>query len=121
MPIMLSLRAHATICASIFAAIIVLAMIGNALQAGGMMAESTALRLSAMILFFGLTVALMFSAVPVMVKLVLGFQVGIGNAGQPVVAGLIARERLIIFVIWALIALGLVIAIPAAVIDGAFN
>ncbi|MGC2412016.1 MAG: hypothetical protein WA459_04885 [Stellaceae bacterium] len=74
-----------------------------------------------MILFFGLTVALMFSAIPVMVKLVLGFQVGIGNAGQPVVARFIARERLIIFVIWGLIALGLVIAVPAAIIDGAFD
>ena len=120
-PIMLSLRAHAIICASIFAAIIILAMIGNALQAGGVVAESPALRLGAMIVFFGLTVALMFSFVPVMVKLVLGFQVGIGNAGQPVVAGFIARERLIIFVIWGLIALGLVIAVPAAIIDGAFD
>lgn len=120
-PAMLSLRAHAIICASIFAAIIILAMLGSALHDSGIVEDGPTIRLSAMILFFGLTVALMFSFVPVMVKLVLGFQVGIGNAGQPVVAALIARERLIVFVIWGLIALGLVIAVPAAIIDGAFD
>lgn len=118
---MLSLRAHAIICASIFAAIIILAMLGNVLHDSGVVEDGPTIRLTAMILFFGLTVALMFSAIPVMVKLVLGFQVGIGNAGQPVVARFIARERLIIFVIWGLIALGLVIAVPAAIIDGAFD
>jgi hypothetical protein len=73
------------------------------------------------IVFLGLAAALMFSFIPVMVKLVLGFQVAIGNAGQPVVAGLIRRECVIVFVLWALIGLGLMIAVPAAIIDGAFD
>ncbi len=103
------------------AAIIVLAIAGNALQAGGVAEGSPSIRLTAMIVFLGLTVALMFSLVPVMVKLVLGFQAAVGNAGHPVVAGLIAHERVIVFVLWGLIALGLVIAVPAAVIDGAFD
>jgi hypothetical protein len=118
---MLSLRTHLTISAGIMAAIIALAMIGNALQAEGMVQEGPAIRLAAMIVFLGLTVALMFSLIPVMVKLVLGFQAGIGNAGHPVVAGLMARERLIVFVLWALIALGMIVAVPAAIIDGAFD
>jgi hypothetical protein len=32
----------------------------------------------------------------------LRFQVGIGNAGNPVVARFTARERLIVFALWAL-------------------
>ena len=118
---MLSLRTHLMISAGILAAIIVLAMVGNAVQAGGVGQDNPIIRLAAMIVFFALTAALMFSMVPVMVKLVLGVQAGIGNAGHPVVAGLLARERAIVFVLWGLIALGLVIAVPAAIIDGAFD
>ncbi len=118
---MLSLRTHVMISAGIFAVIIVLAMVGNALQVGEVVQDSPAIRLSAMIVFLGLCAALMFSLVPVMVKLVLGVQAGIGNAGHPVVAGLIAYERVIVVVFWGLIALGLVIAVPAAIMDGAFD
>jgi hypothetical protein len=51
----------------------------------------------------------------------LRFQVGIGNAGNPVVARFTARERLIVFALWALLALGLAVAVRAAIIDGAFD
>jgi len=120
--IMLSLRAHAIISAGIMGAIIVLAMIGNALEASGVVVpDEPGIRLAAMIVFLGLCAGLMFSFVPVMVKLVLGVQAGIGNAGHPVIAGLIARERVIVFVLWGLIGLGIVIAVPAAIIDGAFE
>jgi hypothetical protein len=118
---MLTLRTHVMIAVGIFAAIVLFAMIGNALQGSGVIEGSPALRLASMILFFGLGVALMFSAVPVMVKLVLGFQVRIGNAAHPAIAPLLASERTIIFVLWALLALGLVVALPAAIIDGAFE
>jgi hypothetical protein len=96
-------------------------MIGNALEAGGAVLDDPAIRLAAMIVFLGLCAALAFSFVPVMVKLVLGAQAGLGNAGHPIIAGLIARERMIVFVLWGLIGLGLVIAVPAAIIDGAFD
>jgi hypothetical protein len=118
---LLSLRTHAAIMASIFSAIIVLATVGNLLEASGVVMATPTLRIASMVLFFGLCIALMFSAVPVMVKLVLGAQVAIGNQGQPVVAAFLARERLIIFVMWALLALGLIVAVPAAIIDGAFD
>ena len=118
---MLTLRTHIMISAGIMAAIVVLAMIGNALHDSGVVPDGPTIRLTAMILFFGLTVALMFSLVPVMVKLVLGVQAGIGNAGHPLVGTLIANESVIVFVFWGLIALGLVIAVPAAIIDGAFD
>src|ERR1700722_6385264 len=118
---MLTLRTHVMIAVGIFAAIVLFAIIGNALQGSGVIEGSPALRLASMILFFGLGVALMFSAVPVMVSLGLGFQAGIGNAAQPAITRLLARERTIIFVLWALLALGLVVALPAAITDGAFE
>ncbi len=118
---MFSLRTHAIITAVIFATIVGLAMLGNAIEASGAVLASPAVRRASMITFLALAVALMFSAVPLMVKLVLGFQSAIGNAGRPVVARWIARERAIIFVLWALLALGLAVAVPAAIIDGAFD
>ena len=118
---MLSLRTHAIITAVIFAAIAGLATLGNAVEASGAVSATPALRRGAMITFLALAVALMFSAVPVMVKLVLGFHVALGNAGRPVIGGLIAHERTIVFVLWALLALGLAVSLPAAIIDGAFD
>ena len=118
---MLSLRTHLLITAAIFAAIILLAIAGNALEASGAVIGSPGLRVASIILFLALTVALMFSAVPVMVKLVLGFQVAAGNGGRPLIAWLIARERAIVFTLWALLALGLAVAAPAAILDGAFD
>lgn len=118
---MLSLRTHAIISAGILAVIVGLAVIGNALQAGGVVQDGPRIRLAAMTVFLGLTAALVFSLVPVMVKLVLGAQAGIGNAGHPAIARVIAHERIIVFTLWGLIGLGLVIAVPAAIIDGAFD
>jgi hypothetical protein len=118
---MLSLRTHAIISAAILATIIGLAMIGNAIQADGVVRDGPGIRLAAMTVFLSLTAALAFSLVPVMVKLVLGVQAGIGNAGHPAIGRLVARERIIVFVLWGLIGLGLVIAVPAAIIDGAFD
>ncbi|HEV8679298.1 MAG TPA: hypothetical protein VGQ90_07975 [Stellaceae bacterium] len=118
---MLTLRTHALITTGIFAAIVVLAMLGNALEATGAVRDVAAARLTAMVVFLVLSVALAVSAVPLIVKLVLGFQIRTGGAGHPLIAALIARERAIVFALWALIALGLIIAVPAAIIDGAFD
>ena len=79
------------------------------------------IRLVSVVVFVGLSIALTFSAIPLMVQLVLGFQVRIGNANRPVIRALIARQRVIVFVLWSLIALGLAIAVPAAILDGAFD
>src|SRR5204863_5991912 len=53
--------------------------------------------------------------------IVLGFQVRIGNAGVPPIRTLIAHQRTIVFVLWGLMAAGLLIAVPAAILDGAFE
>lgn len=114
---MLRLRTHAIITAGIFVAINVLAMIGNALEASGAVKASPAARLAAVIIFLALSIALAFSVVPLMVKVVLGFQARRGGTGLRA----IARERAIVFVMWGLMALGLAIAVPAAIVAGAFD
>jgi hypothetical protein len=118
---MLSLRTHAWITGGIFAAILVLAAIGNVLHDQGLLADGADVQIAARILFFGLTLALFFSAIPLMVKLVLGAQVKLGNTDRAVVRAAIARERWIVLAFWALAALGLGIALPAAIRDGAFG
>jgi hypothetical protein len=118
---MLSLRAHLIICGSLFAALVLLVPIGGALQASGLVKNPAALRLPVMVLVLGLFVAFGFSCVPVMVKLVLGAQRSLGNADVPAVRAALRLETAIIWGMWALMALGMVIAIPAAIADGAFG
>lgn len=118
---MLSLRAHALITGGVFAAMIVLAAIGNALHDQGLLTDSFQVQIGARVVFFALTLALFFSAIPLMVKLVLGAQVRLGNAARPAVRRLVARERWIVFAMWGFSALGLAIALPAAIRDGLFE
>lgn len=114
---MLSLRAHAIIFFGLLAAIIGIAGLGNALQSAGVIAPE-GLGLPVKILFFGLVAALAFSAVPLMVKTVLGFQKKIGNENVGPIKTAIANEKQIVFVLWGLMAAGLVIGVPAALQDG---
>lgn len=119
---MLSLRAHAIICASLFGALLVIGWGGNILQATGVLpADPGRLKIPLIVLMLGLTAAFAFSAIPVMVKLVLGFQRQIGNESVPVVRSVLKAETTIIWVIWGLMAAGLAIAVPAAIVSGAFD
>ncbi|HEX7944068.1 MAG TPA: hypothetical protein VF495_05345, partial [Phenylobacterium sp.] len=118
---MLSLRAHLIICGLLFAALVLLVPLGGALQASGAVKDPTALKLPMMILVLGLFLAFGFSCVPVMVKLVLGAQRRLGAADVPAVAAALRLETVIIWGMWALMAAGMVIALPAAVADGAFG
>jgi hypothetical protein len=117
---MLSLRAHAILCGALFAAIVIMAAVGNALAGSSLIRDPAAFRLPAMVLFFTLFVAFGFSTVPVMVKLVLHAQRAIGNESQPLVKALAARERVVIWILWGLMAAGLALAVPAAIAAGAF-
>jgi len=118
---MLSLRAHAIICGSLFAALVLLAPAAGGLQALGVIKDPAAHRVPAMIIALGLVIAFAFSAVPVMVKLVTGTQRAIGNQDVPVIRSMLSGENAIIWAIWALMAAGTLIAIPAAIADGAFG
>jgi hypothetical protein len=118
---MLSLRAHAIICASLFAALIGIALLGNALQAAGILHDLGPFKIPFLIFIFVLFIAAGFSAIPVMVKLVLGFQRSVGNENVPAVAAALRAEKWIVFGIWGLLAAGLVVAVPAAIQGGLFN
>jgi hypothetical protein len=118
---MLSLRAHAIICASLFGALIGIAVLGNVLQSAGIVRDLGPFKLPFLIVIFGLFIAAGFSAIPVMVKLVLGFQRTVGNENVPAVAAALRAEKWIVFGIWGLLAAGLVVALPAAIQGGLFN
>jgi len=118
---MLSLRAHVIICASLFGALIGIALLGNALQAAGVIRDLGAYKLPFLILIFVLFVAAGFSAIPVMVKLVLGFQRTVGNESVPAVAAALRAEKWIVYAIWGLMGAGVIVAVPAAIQGGLFN
>jgi len=118
---MLSLRAHAIICASLFAVLIGIALLGNALQASGIIRGLGPFKTPFLIFIFVLFIATGFSAIPVMVKLVLGFQRTVGNENIPAVAAALRAEKWIVFGIWGLLAAGVVVAVPAAVQGGLFS
>lgn len=118
---MLSLRTHVLILVAFFAALLVVGWGGAILQSMGVIRAPAALRVPMLIVMGFLALGLVFSAVPVMVMLVLGVQRHIGNENVAVVAAALRRQRTIIYVMWALLALGSMIAIPAAIMDGAFR
>jgi len=118
---MLSLRSHALISGGFFAAILLIGWGGNFLDAYGLVPDTPALGLSIIVLMLGLCAGLAFSAVPLMVLAVLRFQVAAGNANRPVIRSLVAHQRAIVFVLWALMATGLLLAVPAAILGGAFD
>jgi hypothetical protein len=117
---MFSLRTHALICGGLLAALIGSAIAGNALQAAGVIPPAGAGPV-VIVVFMTLFVAFGFSCVPVMVKLVLGAQKKLGNAEKPAIKAVLSAETVIIWALWTLMALGLAIAIPAAILGGAFE
>jgi hypothetical protein len=104
----------------LFAAIVALAMIGNALRDAGVIEDGAIVELTAKVVFFALTLALFISAIPLMVKFVLAGHMRWGGADRPIIRYLIARERPIILALWGICALGLALALPAAIEGGFF-
>jgi len=120
-PAMFPLRANAWVTGGLFAAIIVFAAIGNVLHDQGLVADSPRSQSIAKALFFGLFLLFGLSAIPLMVRLVLAGHQRMGNANQPIIRTMLAHERFIVLAVWALIGLGLALAVPAAIRDGFFE
>jgi hypothetical protein len=116
-----SLRTHVIICAALFAALIGIAMLGNALEGAGVTLPAGRGRTVALASYFALFVAFGLSAIPVIVKFVLSAQVQAGNQHVAAVAALIRHQNAIIWSMWALVVAGLLLAIPAAVAGGMFG
>jgi hypothetical protein len=118
--VMLSLRAHAWICAGLLAALFAIPIAGNVWAgSGGQLPK--ALQRPFMIGYFALFLAFGLSAIPVMVKAVLRGQEKLGNANEPLVAGAIRHQAAIVWAMWLLILGGLAIALPEMVRDGFFT
>ena len=81
---MYSLRTHVWILLSLLAAVILLGIGGNILAAEGFQPILDRVQLPLQILFFGLVLGLAFAFIPVMVKLVIGFQVKANAELQPI-------------------------------------
>ena len=115
---MFTLRTHALISGGLFALMIAFALIGNALISSGVVKDFGPLQTPVKILFFTIFIAFGFSLIPLMVKLVLGFQVRAGNADAPIIGSMIRHEVAIIWTFWILILLGLAVALPVAIQQG---
>ena len=109
------------ISAGLFGAILLAVIVGDAIVASGAVKNPTAFETPAKIVFFALFVAFGFSLIPLMVALVLGGLdlMGKGLRVQPF-QPLISRPGWIVWPIWALMALGLAVALPAAIRAGFF-
>ena len=113
----MTLRTNVIVCASLFAALIGSAILGNILQGAGVAPLAGTTRYLAMFAFFALFLACGFSAVPVIVKTVIAAQTRAGTD-----AGALARhQNAIIYVLWGLMLAGSAIAIPAAIMGGMFG
>jgi hypothetical protein len=118
---MLTLRSHVIICAALLAALIGIAILGNLLQAAGVPAPTGPAKYVAIGLYFLLFLAFGLSTIPVIVKTVLGAQVRLGNQDVAAVAAAIRQQTRIIWTLWGLIGAGTLIAVPAALLNGALG
>ena len=109
------------ISGGLFGVILLAVIVGDAIIASGAVANPTAFETPAKIVFFTLFVAFGFSLIPLMVALVLGGLdlIGTGLKVQPF-QPLISRPGWIVWPIWALMALGLAVALPTAIRAGFF-
>jgi hypothetical protein len=114
---MRGLVATAAISAGLVVLIAIMLIAGGALELAGVKSLGV-FRWPIAVTFFGLILAFAFSAIPLMLKLVLAVQVWLGNAGVPPIKAAIEHQRVIVAAIWALMALGCAVAIPAAILDG---
>ncbi len=119
---MFSFRTHLIVCLSLFAALIGMAVIGNVLAASGVIRPPRgAAQAIAVGVFLTLFLAAGLSAIPVMVKLVLGAQERLGHRDAPLVGPLIRHQGAIVWAMWALILAGVAVAAPSMVAGGFFG
>jgi len=115
---MLSFRAHAIICAVLFALLLGIPIVGNLLQTSGVSPQPSGPLLAFQIFYFALFLAFGLSAIPVIVMIVLRGQRGVEAAP---IAAMIRNQNAIVWTLWALILAGAAVAIPAAIHDGFFD
>lgn len=116
---MFSLRIHALITVGLFVAIPIAPWCLN--LAHSAFASPAAFESSVKVVVFGLFLACGYSAVPLMIKLFLAGQRGIGNAAVAPIAWLEAHQVAVVVGVWLFFSLGVAVAVPAAISDGFFG
>lgn len=114
-------RTWAILCGGSFALLLIVGWGGSILQASGVIRDAGAMKIPFLVSMSGLLAVFAISAIPVMVHLVLGFQSRIGNDNVSAVRTALAGRNVIVYVIWGLIGAGTLIAVPAAIYNGAFG
>jgi hypothetical protein len=111
----------ALISGGIFAAMFLAIAAGNALIESGAVRNPMQYQTPAKIVFFTLFITFGFSLIPLMVRLVLAGLETIGKSlNVSPFAPLIARPGCIVWPIWLVMALGVAVALPAAIHAGFF-
>lgn len=118
---MFSLKTHAVITGALLATMIILAVAGNVLHDRGYLPDSSATQLAARVIFFALFLAFGFSCIPTMLKFFLAGQIAIGNGNVAIIRAIAAHQAGVVIGVWLFLALGLAIAVPAAIHDGFFD
>jgi uncharacterized membrane protein len=109
-----SLKTHAVITGALLATMIVLAIAGNVLHDRGYLPDSSATQFAARVIFFALFLAFGFSRIPTMLKFFLAGQIAIGNGDVTIIRAIAAHQAGVVIGVWLFLALGLAIALPAA-------
>lgn len=117
-----SLRTHALITFALFAALNLVAWVGQGVaqtqEPPGVTVGSRQLFMG---LVFGLFLLLGLSLPPLIVKARLAVHRTAGYGDKPLARGLAAAERPLIYLAWGLMLAGAAIAIPAAIQGGLFE
>ena len=114
-------RTFAILCAGSFGALLIVGWGGSMLQASGAIRDAGMFKIPIIVLMLSLVAIFVISAIPLMVKLVLGFQRTVGNENVPAVNAALRNENVFIWVIWGLMLAGTAVAIPGAILSGAFG
>jgi len=116
-----STKTFAILFAGALAAAMLLGFVVQRLVDAGVTKAPGDFELPAKLIAFALFLVLGFSGLALLVKLFIAGQVRIGNGELALVRMLREHETGVILAFWGLCALGLAIAIPAALLDGAFG
>jgi hypothetical protein len=118
---MFSLRTHALITGGLLGLIILMAIVGNAVQASGLVKNPASLQTPMRIVFFTAFALFAFSCVPTMVKLFAAGQDAIGNAEKAPIRFITAHQVGVIWIIWIIWIASIVVAFPTMLRNGFFN
>ncbi len=116
-----STKAYAFVFVGAIAALILFGVAGSMLQRSGWVRDEAALETPVKIFVFAIFLVMGLTAIPLMLRLFLAGQRGLGNESHALVRFLGGHETLVVAGFWSICLLGLAIAIPVMIKDGFFG